>query len=480
MIGVSRKFSPSSLGLIYGFEPNISQSFSISDYSSSIAFGSNNSYQSEDYNYYLDFDNSSTQNFLDGITSNTNWPQSDFTFYFKINLSTSLQNTMFFGGGNGSTGTSDQFYIMYDHANNQIISGVYDHSAVDSEEFTCPFTPSLNTDYTFLFTNDGTDLVLKINGISQTLTYTDKTNYMSILGAIVSPCFFGAIQGASVGDPNKNVRMDGGLFCFFRLNRVISNNEEDILNTYYGWDTTVAFGKVLHLNANEPTTINGGSPVNNDLVSNWNDISAGGNNANQINPANQPVYKSNGFGGNNMPYIEFDGVSEFLDLGTAISKLPNYTVIAVLQRDVIGTRRFVLGDTNSAASPSNQGINLEFSATNKLGSSYGNGSGGLGETKVESDNVLSDLNPGIFTISHTDGVLGVDMNKDGVSEPSTVTSGTITNIGGTKYNFSVGRLGDAPFLPFDGKIAEVEIWDRPLTSIELANEISLLKIKYGI
>ena len=86
MIGVSRKFTPESLGLIYGFEPNINQNVSISDFSSLISFGSNNSYQSEGYNYYLDFDNSPTQNFLNGITSNSNWPQSNFTFYFNMNI----------------------------------------------------------------------------------------------------------------------------------------------------------------------------------------------------------------------------------------------------------------------------------------------------------------------------------------------------------------------------------------------------------
>jgi len=83
MIGVSRKFNPVDLNPEYYVDFGVSQTYRISDWSSSINKGSNNTFNTSDwsssinkgsnntfntsdYKYYLDFPSITTQNFLAG------------------------------------------------------------------------------------------------------------------------------------------------------------------------------------------------------------------------------------------------------------------------------------------------------------------------------------------------------------------------------------------------------------------------------
>ncbi len=69
-------------------------------------------------------------------------------------------------------------------------------------------------------------------------------------------------------------------------------------------------GKILWLDAEKQ--VNGGSPANDDPVNRWDDLSSESNSFEQTTFLNQPIWKMDGFGTNNKPYIQFDGVNDFL------------------------------------------------------------------------------------------------------------------------------------------------------------------------
>jgi len=67
----------------------------------------------------------------------------------------------------------------------------------------------------------------------------------------------------------------------------------------------------LWLDSTDASTINLGSPVNNDLVDNWNDKSS--NSFDFLSTGTlRPTYKSSGMGSQNKPYIEFDTSNDML------------------------------------------------------------------------------------------------------------------------------------------------------------------------
>ena len=266
------------------------------------------------------------------------------------------------------------------------------------------------------------------------------------------------------------------------IDDAVTPTEESALYNYLQDEWALLTGDIslaLHLDASDSSTVNLGSPVNNDPVDTWLDKSLSNNNASQSTPANQPVYKSSGFGVNSLPYIEFDGASEFMNLGKRISKMSNHTAIIVFETDNTTSSQTGLSDLKNTATAGTSSIQLaSFSSTDdRLVSNFGDGTN---NSQSKGSTVLSPSTPYIHTNTYTDGDTELAMYLNGVAETVTPIATASSEISGTAYGMAIGRAGEFSGNYFNGKIAEIKIWNRVLSASELTTEHDALKTKYGI
>ncbi len=228
-------------------------------------------------------------------------------------------------------------------------------------------------------------------------------------------------------------------------------------------------GNVLWLDASDASTINAGSPVDNDPISIWADKSGNVNDATQTVPSARPLWK--------IIFAQGDG-DDFMTLAKVISKLPNRTVFCVFKPDSVSVRQFVYGDLNAAGSSPTTSLVLEISITpTKYQSQYGNGINFRG-TRGSSATTLSKT---LYSDGFTSGAGPlVKMKINGVDETETDFGGSAEAIGGAKENFSIFRAGDFTSLNFAGQIQELVVYDSELSDANIALVENFLKTKHNI
>jgi len=103
-------------------------------------------------------------------------------------------------------------------------------------------------------------------------------------------------------------------------------------------------GLTWWMDASDESTINGGGGVSNDdPVSNWDDKSGEANDTEQLTASRQILWKSSGFGSNNMPHMNGDGSNDNIKAATSIVDLTeDYTFYVVCASDVTGSDKAVL------------------------------------------------------------------------------------------------------------------------------------------
>ena len=101
----------------------------------------------------------------------------------------------------------------------------------------------------------------------------------------------------------------------------------------------------IWLDANNAASL--GNPVNDDPISQWNDISGSGDNATQTTPTRQPLYKTNAING--LPALRFDGINDFM-LANGIASVADdsHTIFIVMKMGAVGSDGEAIIAWNSA------------------------------------------------------------------------------------------------------------------------------------
>lgn len=201
------------------------------------------------------------------------------------------------------------------------------------------------------------------------------------------------------------------------------------------------------------------------FVSQWNASSATNINVTQSIQTQKPQYIDNLINGN--PALSFDGVNDFLENSTTV---PDFSVVTIF---VVGA--FLSNHRGSLVSLNNGSLN-----TGAI----------IFHNDTPSDRslfrVVEDVAPFSDVEGHraheahiytgiADGVnaeFRIDLNSEG-----TTPAGTMDN---TLSALNVGILGGGALFPLDGCVGEVAIYDRALSSTEIAQTETYLSEKWSI
>jgi hypothetical protein len=232
------------------------------------------------------------------------------------------------------------------------------------------------------------------------------------------------------------------------------------MSTLSGGPNIVTDGLVLHLDAANVKSYVSGSTT-------WNDISRGGNNGTLING---PTFNSANGGS-----IVFDGVNDFVNLGTTIDNSLTWTMNSWFNTTLnTNDHRSLIG--NSGTSPTGVG---KFMGITNDGSQYRKpwtivyNSGGnqlilYGTTTIIANTWYN------MTVTHSGTEINMYLNGTLNRTPTTISgyspSNNITSIG----------LQRAIFWPFPGTISQTQIYNRALSAQEVLQNYNTTKTRFGL
>lgn len=236
-----------------------------------------------------------------------------------------------------------------------------------------------------------------------------------------------------------------------------------------GGFTPADLNPVLWLDAGVGVTETAGA------TSAWANQGSGSRDATQGTALNQPTYNATGFGTNNLPYLDFDGTNSFLTCGTEYSKLANYTIFTVFEADVVANK-LLYGDADNSVNFRSAGA-VCYLTGGKFNHFFGDGTNYTTSTTSSS---YSANTPYILQATHVDGEALTSLNLNGDDlEVNVGGNGATSSVAGTKYNFSIGQGGQYGGLRFNGKIAEILIFNSVLSTDNITNMETYLNDKYA-
>ena len=230
-------------------------------------------------------------------------------------------------------------------------------------------------------------------------------------------------------------------------------------------DMTVTNGLQLWLKADAITGLSDGA-----AVTNWPDASGLTNDVAQSTAANQPLYTASALNGK--PVVRFDGADDRLERSDALgfTNNPAMTVIVVAQVDTLGAlkRMVCLGEDVSTG-----GRTIGFCADTST--RYNNGN------KVWSNNsFLGGFKIGAWLCAENETYEDTAFYQDGVGPITKTTGGAVTTKTLSDEKLRIGAKVGQNSEFFDGDIAEILIYDRVLTIVELESTGAHLEEKYGL
>lgn len=217
-------------------------------------------------------------------------------------------------------------------------------------------------------------------------------------------------------------------------------------------------GLKLWLDASDTSTISTGTTFT------WSDKSGYGNNAIQSTAASQPITGTRTLNGLNT--LDFDGTNDKLSLPSALHNIAqgNNTVFIVAATDnATKTAQYILSGTNSSSSRyriSYLSSGGQFEVLN-------------GTTSTPASHTVN-ANAHILTLMRSNTYLYGAV--DGTIVPSSTTSGNSNGLD----QLALGTQGNNTSNAFDGRMAEVLIFDRNLKSAEANQVMNYLSAKWGI
>lgn len=214
-------------------------------------------------------------------------------------------------------------------------------------------------------------------------------------------------------------------------------------------------------------------------VGTWTDSSSNAFTTTQSSISMQPIFKTNILNGK--PVVRFDSAStQYLNMGTILTKAPNFTVFSVFNSVNAGVVQGVFGSFTCCAN-GNAWATFELSRTqaNGLGSYIGDGTNGA---RALSGAVLADNTfyyaDTVYTAGSVSPIMYINGNIQTITTPNTGVAPT-TNVGADSP-FSIGRWGNYNAEYFKGDLAEIIIYNRALSESERKRVEGYLKAKYGL
>lgn len=205
----------------------------------------------------------------------------------------------------------------------------------------------------------------------------------------------------------------------------------------------------LWLDAADPNTIT----LVSSAVSQWADKSGNSRHATQGTSGARPTVAASAINGKDA--LAFDGVDDFLTLGTELGRPSNYTVFSVskITRALSNVQAVIAAidssgnSRNSCMSVANDGGAAFWQyGYNGLMYRWGYGAGGFTLDTVA-----------MHCLTHTNGTQDESVYRNGNMLTNDSLAGTATANSGTAYSASIGRLGDFNGWYFGGNIAEVVV-----------------------
>lgn len=235
-------------------------------------------------------------------------------------------------------------------------------------------------------------------------------------------------------------------------------------------------GVVLLLDATDSTTINGGSPSDNDPVTAWADQSGQGNSPTTV--GSNLTWKASGFAPNSTPYISIGATSSF-NLGTAISKMPSHTVLTVwLATSFPSVMPVIVENGNSS---SNQCGIAQIVRTSILEDIIGDGVDFGRFQDIGAAGNVSANTPYIYATRYNAGDSDPKMQFNGTDlTPDKKAGNGVTSIAGTKFDLRIGQFGQFGLYAGTLSFAYCKIYNRSLSDLELTSQVNILKTKFGI
>lgn len=224
-------------------------------------------------------------------------------------------------------------------------------------------------------------------------------------------------------------------------------------------------GLLLWLRADTALDAGGSQCSPDEAVTTWPDLSGNARNCTQSNASFKPLWRATGI--NTRPAIEFDNSNDFLAGNQAWPALSsNATVMAVTKMDTTGSHAII--DIEPGAL-TNQGMALFQEAGNR---------------KFRFNAVGVSDEDAFYAFSSTSAMVHFGVRRATVNEIYEKTvlkdnegTGAVPSFTGAGYR--VGMLFEDVF-PWDGMIGEIAVWDRALSTDEIASMANYAIVRYGI
>lgn len=212
--------------------------------------------------------------------------------------------------------------------------------------------------------------------------------------------------------------------------------------------------------------------INNDPISQWNDLSGSANHAIQAIGTKQPLYKTNVQNG--LPGLLFDNVDDGLHTGNLTVNVPGVTVFAVA---VSGTNFGVIVESGTVWTVNN-GFVMQRDNANRINIAV---KGAVGMPFAHSGSITASVPrmiSGVYDKSLSAGE--VRLWVDGIDRTVlTDNSDNVDAIMPGANPINLGSRGDGASVPLNGYLHEILIYRRALTTSERRGIESYLRGKWG-
>lgn len=222
---------------------------------------------------------------------------------------------------------------------------------------------------------------------------------------------------------------------------------------------------------------------NNDPVLNWDDTGSG----TPINGTGHgPIFLTNIQNG--LPAVDFDGVDDWIDLGTALAaESAEYTIVAVFMPDGVAQRGCIIASLHSSGVNTDSKLYLEqgtvgepaSSAGERLGYSFGNGAGAY-SWGYTNDLVISPGVAAVVTVRRVTGQSYEEIYVNGVLKGVTQSQALATSAHTNAYQTALGRMGAFAAVHFDGKIMQLQVFNSALATTDREAAENAMLTKYAI
>ena len=207
----------------------------------------------------------------------------------------------------------------------------------------------------------------------------------------------------------------------------------------------------LWLDAADASTIT----LDSGAVSQWADKSGNSRHATQGTSSARPTVAPAALNGLNV--LTFDGINDFLSLGTALGRPQKYTILSVhrITKSLSASQAIIASGASTGASASACAtIASEAGGQGDCFWNYGNGTAyrwGYATGAITINTFMQ------HCLRHVNGVQNESVYKNGSLITNNYLAGTATAVGGAAQPWSVGRFGDYTGWYLGGNIAEIVV-----------------------